>query len=54
MNKKEIKEIGKKCFKAGQNDLPTRLFDSYFEEYYRQMQEDHDVKEDGRLTGVFS
>jgi hypothetical protein len=54
MNKQEIKEIAERTFQAGKNNLPDRLFTAYFEEYYRQMQEDHDVKEDDRLTGVWN
>ena len=36
MNKKSIKSIAKRCFNAGKEDLADRLFNEYFEEFYRE------------------
>lgn len=40
MNKQDIKQIAKKMFIAGKNNLADRLFDEYFEDAYKEVKED--------------
>jgi hypothetical protein len=36
MNKSQIKEIAKRLFVAGKNNLADYLFEEYFEEIYKE------------------
>lgn len=38
-NKRKVKEIARRMFIAGKNNLQDNLFDTYFEEVYTEVKE---------------